>query len=49
MEWFNYATFVVALLASLYSMESMKRNKELERRVANLEEANSAESEKDHL
>ncbi|WP_342536041.1 hypothetical protein [Sporosarcina sp. FSL K6-3508] len=49
MEWFNYATFVVALLAGLYSMESMKRNKELEERVEELEKKNTAELNKHRM
>lgn len=37
MEWFMYASFLLALLSMLYALEGIKRNKELEERLEKLE------------
>lgn len=37
MEWFMYASFLLALLSMLYALDGLKRNKELEERIEKLE------------
>lgn len=49
MEWFNYTTFVIALLSILYALEGIKRNKELEERVRDLEKKYASELDKHRL